>query len=116
MKHLFFIFVFVAFGFTVYEPFVPVTVYSGNVITSSGTTEIELQFGDLPTSSAIKTMVYIQVASGNSGTIQFSVGKTIDATYQAYAAGSKIPINISNGYKNLRYKASASSQSFSITH
>jgi len=98
------------------RPSVPVTVYSGNLITSSGTTEVELQFGDLPTNNSPSMVVYIQVASTNSGTIQFSVGRTIDGSYTAWPAGSQISMSITNGLKNLRYKASATNQKFSITH
>jgi hypothetical protein len=95
---------------------VPVTIYSGYSITSAGSTEVELQFGDIATVNATKTTVYVQVASGNSGTIQFSVGREVDASHAAYAAGSKIPITITNGTRNLRYKASAASQTFTVTH
>lgn len=102
-------------GFT-YAPPVPTTIYSGNLITSAGTTEVELQFGDLPTNNPPQTVVYIQVSSANSGTIQFSIGKTIDGTYTAWSAGAQIPMTITNGLKNLRYKASASGQKFSVTH
>lgn len=114
MKKLFIVLLLFAIcGFS-YTP-VPTVVYSGYVITSSGTTEVELQFSDLIVSSN-KTLVYIQVDAANSGTVQFSVGKTIDASHQLYAASTKVPISITNGVHNLRYKASASSQKFSVSH
>ncbi len=116
MKKLLFIpFIFLALGLSPRPP-VPVTVYSGNEITSSGTTEVELQFGDLATNNPPNTVVFIQVSSSNSGTIQFSVNRTIDGTYTAWAASSQIPMTITNGLRNLRYKASASGQKFSISH
>ena len=102
-------------SFTTVNP-VPITVYSGYAITSSGSTEVEIQFGDLSDIANVKTMIYVQVDAGNSGTIQFSVGRAINASSQPYAAGSRIPIGIINGTKNLRYKASGSGQTFSVTH
>lgn len=116
MKKLFFLISFLALCAFASDMPVPTVVYAGYVVTSSGTTEVELQFSDLSTFSSVHTLVYVQTASTNSGTIQFSAGHTIDANYAAWPAGSRIPITISNGYRNLRYKASASSQSFYVTH
>jgi hypothetical protein len=103
-------------AFTISDGPVPSYVYSGYKVTSAGTAEVELQFSDLPTSQSVKTLVYVQVDASNSGTIQFSAGRDITASYNAYAAGAKIPVSVYNGYYNLRYKASASSQSFTVTH
>lgn len=103
-------------AFTVPGELPPTYIYSGYVVTSSGTSEVELEFTDLPKSSTTKVLVYIQVDADNSGTIQFSSGRTITASFAACDPGQKVPMTITNGYFNLRYKASASSQSFTVTH
>lgn len=94
----------------------PTYIYSGYVVTSSGTSEVELQFSDLAVSQIVKTLIYVQVSEDNSGTLQFSSGRTITSDFSTYSAGAKIPLTITNGYYNLRYKASGASQVFSVTH
>ncbi len=96
---------------TVYA--VPTYINVGDKITSAGTSEIELQFNNVIGSGS--QTIYIIVDSGNTGTIQFSVGTAITGNSQPYAAGAKIPLTIINGLYNLRYKASAASNSFSVT-
>jgi hypothetical protein len=115
MKKIFVLLSIVLMAFTADVP-VPTFIYSGYTVTSSGTSEVELEFTDLPKSSTSKILVYIQVDDDNSGTVQFSSGRTITASFAAYDAGAKVPITITNGYFNLRYKASGASQSFTVTH
>jgi hypothetical protein len=91
-------------------------IYSGYVVTSAGDSEVVLQFSDLAQSQTTKTLLYIQLDADNSGTIQFSAGQTITASFAAYDPGDRVPITICNGYTNLRYKASGASQSFTVTH
>ncbi len=94
-------------------PVVPTSINIGEKITSAGTSDVELQFRNVY-GSPFQT-IYIIVDASNNGTIQFSSGIDVPAANQPYAAGSKIIMTIMNGTYNLHYKASASSQSFSVT-
>lgn len=98
-----------------FTPPVPIFINNGDKITSSGTTEVELEFNDDQVYTRPSQVVYIKLDDANTGTIQFSVGTTVTASHQAWAAGTKFPITVKNGVKNLRYKASATGQSFVIT-
>ena len=89
---------------------------SGCKVVSTGSSEKELQFVDLQTATRMDKLIYIQVDADNSGTIQFSAGRSITSAFVAYPAGAKVPITIRNGFDNLRYKASGSGQEFSVTH
>jgi hypothetical protein len=96
-----------------FSPVPPTYIYVGDKVTSTGTTAVELQFYNVIGSSP--QLIYIIVDESNTGTIQFSVGNEPGANAQPYAAGERIPITIINGTKNLYYKASAASNSFSVT-
>lgn len=96
-------------------PPTPTYVYIGDKITSAGTSDIELQFYNSTVMYSGPQLIYIIVDSGNSGTIQFSVGVSVQSSAQPYAAGSRVPMTIYNGVQNLHYKASGASQSFSVT-
>ena len=89
---------------------------SGCKTVSTGSSEKELQFVDLQTATRMDRLIYIQVDADNSGTIQFSAGRSITSAFVAYPAGAKVPLTIRNGFDNLRYKASGSGQEFSVTH
>lgn len=101
-----------------YTP-VATTVYSGDIITSAGTTEVELQFGDMRT--GVKEWVTITVLSDS---IRFSSGRTITNAKGARCAGEKFAISVTNGVTNapsggggnLRYKANSSGDKFVVTH
>jgi hypothetical protein len=98
-----------------FAPLAPTLINNGDKITSAGTTEVELEFNDDQVNTRPFQTVYITIDDANTGTIQFSVGTAIDADHKAWGAGAKIVFTVRNGVKNLRYKASAASQSFVIT-
>lgn len=96
--------------------FQPTTIKVGEKVTSAGTTEIIVQLNYVrPNVQNGSQLIYVQLDPANSGTIQFSVGEAIVAGHYAWPASSKFPITIKNGIANLRYKASATSQSFVVT-
>lgn len=111
-----FLFALIAFTFTSATVMddAATTIKIGEKVTSAGSSEIEVEFNATVGSSTYQT-IYVTVDPGNSGTIQFSVGETIVAGHNAWPAGSRFPITIRNGIKNLRYKASGASQSFVCT-
>jgi hypothetical protein len=98
-----------------FSPVTPTLINVGDKVTSAGTDPVELQFNKVLGSPGYPVTIYIIVDDANTGTIQFSVGAAPSASSQPYAAGSKIPITIINGYYNLWYDASAASNSFSVT-
>src|SRR4051812_16498187 len=83
-------------------PPVPTTIKIGEKVTSAGSTEVEVQLSAVRPSGYVPVLIYITVDSGNSGTIQFSVGEAIVSSHNAWVAGSKIPVTIVNGVSNLR--------------
>jgi hypothetical protein len=93
---------------------VPTTIKIGELVTSSGTSEVEVQLNTVRPATGVQ-LITVTVPSTNSGTIQFSVDETITAAYYAWPAGSKFVVSIKNGISNLRYKASGASQSFVVT-
>jgi hypothetical protein len=100
-------------SFTVFQP---TTIKIGEKVTSAGTSEVVVQLNYVrPNVQNGSQLIYVQLDPNNSGTIQFSVGEAIVAGHYAWPASSKFPITIKNGVANLRYKASASSQSFVVT-
>lgn len=110
MKKLFILFVLLISGFC---SFAQTTVKIGEKITSADTVQVEVQLNVVR--AGVTQLIYITVDASNSGTIQFAVGEVINEDNYPWPAGSKIPITIKNGKSNLRYKASAASQSFVIT-
>jgi len=58
----------------------------------------------------------IECASGNSGTIQFSVGVTPPAAQRAYAASSKLVLSgVANAFRNIWAVGSAAGQKFTVS-
>lgn len=93
----------------------PTLINNGDKITV-GTTEVEYQLNDDQIYERHSQLLYIKVDDGNTGTIQFSVGVAVGANHHPWPAGSKFPITVRNGIKNLRAKGSAASQVFTITY
>lgn len=94
---------------------------SGDIVTSVNSTAVELQFRNTYGNPASQ-VVCIVTDSTNTGTIQFQVapaGTPVAvlswSAKQAYPCCWRIPITIVNGKYNLYYKASAGSQSFTVT-
>lgn len=85
----------------------------GQKITSSGTSEVVLQFTNLKPPNGTSHFVYIQTLSTNTDSIQFSGDVAIADSLYSWPANSRIPITINN--RQLRYKAGASNQSFVVT-
>lgn len=99
------------------------TVYNFESITAADTVtvEIEFQISNQVQAYYSPQIVYIQLDSANTGTIQFAVALTgtptpVRSRFKAYGAGARVPVTIRNGLYNLFYKASAAGNSFSITN
>jgi hypothetical protein len=90
-------------------------IKSGHEITI-GTTQVEYQFSDIPIDRSKEQVISISVHEDNSGTIQFAVGRDVEAADRAAVAGEKRVMTIVNGFKNLRADASSAGQKFTVDY
>jgi hypothetical protein len=101
--------------------FLPPTLF-GDEVTSSGTSETVITYTDpIGVGANAPVTLYITLNSSNSGTIQFSKGSSVGASARAFAAGEKVPFTVRSTTSSgsvvvqLRYKASATNQKFTVT-
>jgi hypothetical protein len=90
-----------------------ITVKNAQAVVAGDTNDNEVIFQKDTAMPVGKQTAFIEVIAG---TIRFAVGEVVDvAKHRAWAAGSKFPITIENGFRNLHFKAAAGSDSFVIT-
>lgn len=101
--------------------FLPPTLF-GDEVTSSGSSETLITYTDpIGVSSNAPVTLYITLDANNSGTVQFSKGSSVGASAKAHAAGAKFPFTVRSTTSSgavivqLRYKASATGQKFTVT-